>query len=87
MFHFQFLKIVCAGGCLTKSTTYSGTFKHTYGCCVLPFKYSGTTYTSCTTAGGYDPWCAIGISPGDTMTFHSGNWAYCEDYCKNDNFS
>merc|ERR1711892_483543 len=25
--------------------------------CVFPFTYGGTTYSSCTTAGGFDPWC------------------------------
>ena len=47
--------------------------------CVFPFTWQGVTYTSCTTAGGFDPWCS-------TATDHSGahvtgNYGDCNDQC------
>ena len=47
--------------------------------CIFPFTWQGVTYTSCTTAGGFDPWCS-------TATDHSGahvtgNYGDCNDQC------
>ena len=39
--------------------------------CVFPWTYSGKTYTGCTTAGGYKPWCAY------DSKYKGGRWRYC----------
>ena len=87
MFHFQFLNIVCNGGCLTKAATYGAVAHASYGCCVFPFIYSGVTYNKCSDASGalgaYEKWCAFEVSGGVMVT---DKWAYCSDYCKDDNF-
>ena len=52
--------------------------------CKFPFKYDGTTYRSCTTAGGYNPWCAYTLNSDGS----SDDWEYCGNNCgKGEEFS
>jgi len=45
--------------------------------CVFPFYYSGSSFNSCTTMGGFGrPWC--GTSSGYVGAM---NWAYCDSSC------
>merc|ERR1711892_507344 len=71
----------------TTSTTPSGATCQTEGGakiglpCIFPFTNKGVTYTSCTTAGGFDkPWCSTAT---DILGNHKlGNWGDCNEACQ-----
>merc|ERR1712048_402291 len=47
--------------------------------CVFPFRYNGVVYTSCTTEGQAQPWCATSVdTAGD---FQDGQYGFCPSSC------
>ena len=44
--------------------------------CVFPFRYQGSTYTECTTAGSSEPWCST--KTDSTNSHMSGYWGHCD---------
>jgi len=47
--------------------------------CVFPFKFGAVTFNSCTTAGGYAPWCSTKV---DSNGVHvGGNFGDCSANC------
>eukprot|EP00931_Biecheleriopsis_adriatica_P019530 TRINITY_DN13283_c0_g1_i2.p1 TRINITY_DN13283_c0_g1~~TRINITY_DN13283_c0_g1_i2.p1 ORF type:complete len:423 (-),score=46.55 TRINITY_DN13283_c0_g1_i2:140-1408(-) len=47
--------------------------------CVLPFKYGGATYSSCTRFDAVSPWCST-QTDGDGNHIN-GQWGYCSSSC------
>ena len=46
--------------------------------CIFPFKYSGTTYTSCTSVDNDQPWCSTGNDEdGNYDTYGNCDMALC----------
>ena len=43
--------------------------------CVFPFKYDGTSYSSCTEAGANGLWCATSTYSGGSVK----TWGFCGD--------
>merc|ERR1711892_1432223 len=56
---------LCLSLCFIATTTTAATASESIttagnvvgASCVFPFTYGGTTFTSCTTSGGFAPWC------------------------------
>merc|ERR1711892_1598766 len=69
---------LCLSLCLT--ALVSGDCLTTSGqSCVFPFKYGGVTYNTCTTAGGFAPWCSTQV---DSSGVHiAGNYGDCTAEC------
>merc|ERR1711874_455598 len=62
---------------LTSCTTDSG--PQSGQSCVFPFRYNGVVYTSCTTEGQAQPWCATSLdTAGD---FQDGQYGFCPSSC------
>merc|ERR1711874_72806 len=62
---------------LTSCTTDSG--PQSGQSCVFPFRYNGVVYTTCTTEGQAQPWCATSVdSAGD---FQDGQYGFCPSSC------
>merc|ERR1712106_566241 len=69
---------LCLFLCLT--TLVSGDCLTTSGqSCVFPFKYGGVTYNTCTTAGGFAPWCSTQV--GSSGVHIAGNYGDCTAEC------
>ena len=45
--------------------------------CVFPFTYSDEEHEECTTAAGYDDWCATAVDKYGKMK----EWDYCHVPC------
>merc|ERR1711935_759871 len=64
----------------SKCTTISGPASGKS--CIFPFKFSGTTYTSCTTdgnePGNTEEWCSTKVDDSETHIGGQGNWGNCD---------
>merc|ERR1711874_150240 len=66
-------QISSSSSCTTDSGPQSGQ------ACVFPFRYLGVVYTTCTTEGQAQPWCATSVdSAGD---FQDGQYGFCPSSC------
>merc|ERR1711953_1270416 len=62
---------------LTSCTTDSG--PQSGQACVFPFRHNGVVFTSCTTEGQAQPWCATSLdTAGD---FQDGQYGFCPSSC------
>merc|ERR1712154_450464 len=62
---------------LTPCTTDSG--PQSGQSCVFPFRYNGVVYSTCTTEGQAQPWCATSVdTAGD---FQDGQYGFCPSSC------
>merc|ERR1711935_1103765 len=52
----------CTGQSATASDCITTGGKVVGAACVFPFTYGGTSYSKCTTVGGFAPWCYTEVS-------------------------
>merc|ERR1711953_1233543 len=62
---------------LTSCTTDSG--PQSGQSCVFPFRYNGVVFTTCTTEGQAQPWCATSVDTAGE--FQDGQYGFCPSSC------
>ena len=54
--------------------------------CIFPFKFSGQTFTQCTTVKDPDdkPWCSTKVNENGNHVTSGGYWGHCGQDCDED---